>query len=134
MMFRDDFRKEYGHIGGFLFRIVVGFLFMLHGLSKFGLLGGGVKMPGDIMLVAALIEAIGGLLVLLGLFTTWASFIAAGQMAVAYWWKHAFTKGAGLFWNPLANGGELAALFCFAFLLIWFYGAGKYSLDAKMKG
>ncbi len=70
------------------------------------------------------------LLILLGLFTSWAAFIASGMMAVTYWWKHAFN---GQFWNPLSNGGEAAVLFCFAFLYLWLRGAGTYSLDEKLR-
>lgn len=131
-MFWDNIRREYSDIGAFLFRMVFGFLFMLHGLSKFGLLGGGAQVPGGAMLIAAIIESVGGILIFIGLFTAWSSFLASGMMAVAYWMVHAFSAGAGNFWNPLANGGELAVLFTFGFILIWFYGAGKYSLDAKM--
>lgn len=129
-MFWDGFREQYKEEGLLAFRAVFGLLFLFHGLTKFGLLGGGAKLPGGVMLVAAIIETVGGLLILLGLFATFASFIASGMMAVTYWWKHAFT-GTGAFWNPLSNGGELAVLFAFAFLFLWLYGPGKYSLDAK---
>ena len=131
-MFWDDFRKNYSDIGALLFRVVFGALFLLHGLAKFGIMSDKVFGTLPMMIqAAAIIEVITGLLIVLGLFTTWASFIASGTMAVAYWQMHAFSGGG--FWNPLANGGEAAVLYTFAFLLIWFYGAGKYSLDAKMQ-
>ncbi len=131
-MFWDGFREKYRETGLLLFRIVFGLLFLLHGLAKFGVLSGMSfgSLPG-LMQAAGVIEVVTGVLILLGLFTTWASLIASGEMAVTYWMQHAFSKGA--FWNPLSNGGELAALYCFAFLLLWFMGGGKYALDAKLQ-
>jgi putative oxidoreductase len=70
------------------------------------------------------IELVCGTLVALGLFTRWAAFIASGQMAVAYFIAH-FPRG----FFPIANGGELAVLYCFAFLFISTYGAGSWSID-----
>jgi putative oxidoreductase len=110
-----------------LFRIVVGFLFIFHGLQKFGLLGGQAMPLASMMGVAAIIEAVGGLLVMIGLFTRPAAFIASGEMAVAYFMAHQ-PKGT---W-PIQNQGELAVLFCFAFLYIAARGAGLWSADAAM--
>ena len=85
-------------------------------------------------MVAGLIEFVTGLLITVGLFTRIAAFIASGHMAVAYFWK-SFPKG---FWpfSPDAggNGGELAILFCFAFLLLATTGAGALSVDARRRG
>jgi putative oxidoreductase len=127
-MFWDEFRKNYSDIGLLLFRIVFGLTFLLHGLQKFGVLDGAFALPGKPQfLIAGIIEVIAGILIVIGLFTTWAAFIAAGEMAVAYLWMH-LPKS----WNPLANGGEAALLFCFAFLLLWLIGPGKYAVDAKI--
>ena len=110
-----------------LMRIVVGLLFLWHGASK--LFGVPVPAPGEIpafvLYVAGPIELIGGVLVMIGLFTRWAAFISSGLMAAAYWMAHG-TKA--LF--PLENGGELAALYCFVFLFIAAHGAGIWSVDA----
>jgi putative oxidoreductase len=107
-------------------RIVAGLLFLFHGTQK--LLSWPAESHGGppfIVYGAGGIELIGGLLVCIGLFASWAAFIASGEMAVAYWWMHA---PKGLF--PLNNGGELAALYCFVFLCIAAHGAGIWSLDA----
>ena len=80
------------------------------------------------MLAAGIIEFGGGLLIALGLFASWAAFIASGQMAVAYFMVHA--KGG--FW-PIINKGELAVVYCFLFLYIAARGSGPYSVDAAMR-
>src|SRR5215216_1893990 len=94
-----------------LLRIVAGLLFALHGTQKLlGIPGG--KPPGlpTIALVAGVIELVCGLMILLGLLTSIAAFIASGEMAVAYFMAH-FPRG---FW-PIINQGELAVLLCFLF-------------------
>jgi putative oxidoreductase len=116
-----------------LFRAVFGFLFLCHGLQKFGLLGGldgkGAAAPlASQFGAAAIIETACGALVLLGLFTKPAAFIASGMMAVAYFQVH--HPQAPL---PLLNMGEPAVLFCFAFLYIASRGGGPASLDAMMR-
>ena len=109
-----------------LMRIVAGFLFLWHGAQK--LLGFPLAMshepPAYVLYGAGPIELLGGLLVMVGLFTRWAAFLCSGLMAAAYWMVHG-TKA--LF--PLANGGELAALYCFVFLFISTQGGGIWSLD-----
>lgn len=112
-----------------LFRIVSGFLFLQHGLQKlFGVLGGtAVPLPTQ-MGLAGIIETFGGLLIMIGLFTRPAAFIASGQMAAAYFLVHQ-PQGA----LPILNQGELATLFCFAFLYIAARGAGLYSIDTARK-
>jgi putative oxidoreductase len=110
-----------------VFRIVVGFLFIFHGLQKFGFLGGTAVPLASLFGLAAIIEAVGGLLVMIGLFTRPAAFIASGEMAVAYFMAHQ-PKGT---W-PIQNQGETAVLFCFAFLYIAARGAGIWSADAAM--
>lgn len=109
-----------------LMRIVVGLLFLMHGSQKlFGFPAAAHEPPPFIKYGGGSIELIGGLLVMLGLFTDWAAFLASGEMAVAYWYAHA-AKNV----NPLLSGGELAALYCFVLLFIAAHGAGIWSLDA----
>jgi putative oxidoreductase len=109
-----------------LMRIVAGFLFLWHGTQK--LFGFPTPMPMEapafIIYIAGPIELIGGVLVMIGLFTRWAAFLCSGLMAAAYWMAHG-TKA--LF--PLVNGGELAALYCFVFLFISAQGSGIWSVD-----
>ena len=110
-------------------RIVAGLLFACHGAQKlFGALGGQAMTSNPMMLVAGIIEFGGGLLIALGFLTSWAAFLASGQMAVAYFMVHA--KGG--FW-PIINKGELAVVYCFLFLYIAARGAGPYSVDAAMR-
>jgi len=113
-----------------LMRIVVGFLFLWHGSQK--LLGFPSAMPPGvpafIIYVAGPIELIGGILIMIGLFTRWSAFLASGQMAFAYWMAHG-TKAA----LPFQNGGELAALYCFVFLFVSAQGSGIWSVDAAQK-
>lgn len=108
-----------------IFRIVTGFLFMCHGVQKvLGLLN--PKQPAaGLSLFAGYIELVGGLLVMLGLFTTVAAFICSGTMAFAYFYAHA-RRG----WFPIVNAGELAALYSFVFLYIAARGAGIWSIDS----
>ncbi|WP_086832599.1 DoxX family protein [Streptomyces sp. NRRL B-24572] len=109
-----------------LFRIVVGLLFACHGASSlFGLLGGTAipagTWPGW---YAAVIQLGAGVLVLAGLGTRSAAFLASGSMAYAYFKVH---QPESLF--PLQNGGESSAMFCWAFLLLVFTGPGALALD-----
>ncbi len=108
-----------------LFRIVTGFLFIWHGTQKLFNYPSDFPYPlNTLMYSAGAIELVGGVLVMIGLFTRPAAFICSGTMAVAYWMVHG-TKG----FYPMLNGGELAALYCFAFLFIATKGAGMWSLD-----
>ena len=108
-------------------RIVTAYLFLLHGTSKFFAfpIEMGSGSPEGLMLVAGILEIVGGILLVLGLFTRPAAFVLSGQMAVAYFMAHA--SGNTLF--PIANGGESAVLFCFVFLYIAVAGGGAWSLD-----
>lgn len=110
-----------------LMRIVVGFLFLWHGTQKLFSIPMGMPagVPAFIIYGAGSIEFVGGTLIMLGLFTRWAAFIASGQMAFAYWMAHG-TKAV----LPIQNGGELAALYCFVFLFISTQGSGIWSVDA----
>src|SRR5438477_9351900 len=113
-------------------RIVAGFLFLQHGTQK--LFGypmpppGGKPALGSLFGVAGLLEFIGGILIMIGLFTRPIAFILSGEMAVAYFQFHA-PHG---FW-PIENHGEPAVLFCFIFLFMAAYGGGEWSLDALMR-
>ena len=108
-----------------ILRIVSGLLFAVHGAQKlFGVLGGpGPVSPISQMALAGIIEFVGGLSIALGLFTSIWAFVASGQMAVAYFQAH-MPRG---FW-PVQNGGELALMFCFAFLYIASMGTGKWGV------
>ena len=116
-------------------RIVVGLMFAQHGAQKlFGWLGGMGEDGGSaaflsMMFFAGLIEFFGGLLVAIGYQTSWAAFIASGQMATAYFMAHA---SRGLF--PIQNRGESAVIYCFIFLYIAAHGSGKLSLDSIFGG
>jgi putative oxidoreductase len=123
-----------------LFRIVFGFLFLLFGLQKmFGWFGGQVPPLASLMGAAGVVETVCGLLIMLGLFTRPAAFLASGEMAIAFWYIHvssiAIPKGLGFpdALVPHNNMGVDAAAFCFAFLYICSRGAGIWSLDGLMK-
>jgi putative oxidoreductase len=122
-----EFMKPYGGQTYALMRIIVGALFLCHGLSK--LLGFPVPPPPGappfIIYFGGTVELVCGSLVFIGLFTRWAAFIASGFMAFAYWLAH----GTKAFF-PIANQGELAVLYCFVFLFIAAHGAGMWSVDA----
>ena len=112
-----------------LFRIVAGILYACHGAQKlFGAFGAQPMTSNPMMLAAGIIEFVGGILIAVGFLTPWAAFIASGQMAAAYFMAHA--KGG--FW-PIVNKGELAVVYCFAFLYVAARGAGPYSVDGMMR-
>jgi putative oxidoreductase len=123
-----------------LFRIVFGFLFCCFGLQKmFGWLGGQQAALMSLMGAAGAIETVCGLLIMVGLFTRLAAFIASGEMAVAFWYIHVTVIGMGpqgpglpMGLLPHMNMGVDAALFCFAFLYIATLGAGIWSIDSVM--
>ena len=110
-----------------LLRIMAGLLFLAHGIQKF------FNFPTDFpwplnpaTMAAGGIEIVGGVLVILGLFTRPAAFICSGMSAAGYWMAHG---SQGLY--PIANGGETIVLYCFIFLFIAARGAGIWSLDKK---
>ena len=109
-----------------LLRIVSGFLFLWHGVQKmFGFPGEmPAGVPSFIIWVAGPIELLGGALIMIGLLTRWAAFLASGLMAFAYWMAHGPKHPL-----PLVNGGELAVLYCFVFLFIASRGSGIWSVD-----
>src|SRR5829696_5027283 len=122
-----------------IFRIIFGLLYTLHGSMKlFGWpLGASLPVGTWPGWWAGLIEFVAGLLITVGLFTRIAAFIASGEMAFAYFYQHWPPLSGGgetaSFW-PIANGGELAVMFCFAFLLLATAGAGTLSADARRRG
>jgi putative oxidoreductase len=110
-------------------RIVAAFLFIAHGTSKlFGFPPGAPRPPlvvFSLLFAAGVIETMGGALMLIGLFTRPVAFVLSGEMAVAYFRQHA----PGGSW-PILNGGELAVLYCFIWLLFVAAGPGPWSIDA----
>jgi len=112
-----------------LLRIVAAFVYMLHGLQKFGMFGGRVVPLASMFGAAAIIEVVAGSLILVGLFTRPAAFLASGQMAAAYFISHV---SRGLL--PIQNQGDPAVLLCFIFLFVWSHGPGVWSVDAMLKG
>jgi putative oxidoreductase len=110
-----------------IFRIMTAFTFMQHGTQKMFGFPAEARVPFEFFTrngVAGLLEVFGGLLMLFGLFTRPVAFVLSGLMAFAYFLVHA-PRG---FW-PLPNGGDLAVMYCFAFLYMAAAGAGKWSLD-----
>ena len=109
-----------------LLRIVAGFLFWQHGAQKLlGYPGGGqVQDFFGMMGLAGILEMVGGIMLVLGLFTRPVAFVLSGQMAWAYFQVHA-PEG---FW-PILNGGEKAAFYSFLFLYLAARGGGVFSLD-----
>ena len=113
-----------------LLRITTAYMFLLHGTAKlFGIpaMGKGTVALASLSGVAGLLEVVGGVLLILGLFTRQAAFIVSGEMAFAYFMGHAIPQGWVL--APMMNRGESAALFCFIFLYLSVAGAGAWSLD-----
>jgi len=117
-----------------LTRMVVGFLFMCHGLdildfllfgrSFAGNAAGYAQMPLPLGWITALLETLTGAAVMLGFSAGVAAFLASGMMAVGYFMAH---QKDGLL--PIQNHGELAALYCWVFLLIASRGSGRWSVD-----
>jgi putative oxidoreductase len=113
-------------------RIMTGLLFLQHGTAKF------LKFPAMPMFdklqplspagIAGMLELVGGVLIVVGLFTRPVAFILSGLMAVAYFMAHA-PRG----FYPILNGGELAVLYCFAFLYLACAGGGPWSADAIVR-
>ncbi|MEQ1942847.1 DoxX family protein [Mesorhizobium sp. VNQ89] len=109
-----------------ILRILAAATFLTHGTMK--LFGWPAPFPyplNGLLYTAAILEVVGGLLLVIGLFSRPVAFILSGLMAFAYFLGHA---SGGFF--PALNGGEPALLFCFVFLYIAAAGPGPWSLDA----
>jgi len=124
---------SYAPIAHGLLRIVAGLLFLFHGTVKiFGFPPG--AQPGQVepftqMGVGGAIELVAGTLIMIGLFSRTAAFIASGEMAIAYWQFHA---PQNLY--PVVNQGDAAILYCFIFLFIAAAGPGAWSVDGLRAG
>ncbi|NQV08566.1 DoxX family protein [Candidatus Woesearchaeota archaeon] len=131
----EKLQKNYAEKFYFLFRVVVGLMFALHGAQKFGLIGDGnvagfagiFGFPVWIAFLVSFVELVGGLGILFGFFTRLSALGGAIVMLWALATVH-FPQG----WNPLGNGGELPLLFTVSFLMFMLYGAGKWSLEKAL--
>lgn len=124
----NTFVKKYGDGLYVLFRIIVGLLFLQHGMQKlFGLLGGTQAELFSLMGLAGIIEFFGGLAIALGLFTRLAAVIGALEMIVAYVMVH-LPQG----WAPIQNQGELALLYFATFLVLLKKGSHAVSLEKAL--
>lgn len=118
-----------------ILRIVTGLIYLEHGSSKlldFPPPGEGMPSNPPLMSlvgVGAVLELVGGALIVFGLFTRPVAFLLSGQMAVAYWMFHAPQSP-----YPMINMGDAAILYCFVFLYLVFAGPGPLSLDAMLAG
>jgi putative oxidoreductase len=111
-------------------RLVIGLMFACHGGQKIlNFPPGGHGMPTDMLSwIGAIIELVGGFLIAFGFLTRIAAFFSAGEMAVAYFMVH----GQKDFF-PIVNQGERAVFYSWFFLLVLFYGPGRWSIDALFK-
>lgn len=114
------------------FRIVAGLIFITSGTTKlFGFPPPPVPMPLPALMsqmgIGSIMELVGGVLIVIGLFTRPTAFLLAGEMAVAYWQFHA----PGSVW-PTVNMGIAAIMYCFFFLYLMFAGPGAWSVDAMI--
>jgi putative oxidoreductase len=117
-----------------ILRIMSGLIFMEHGLQKwvgFPPLPAGRGAPGLMTMsgFGGVLELVGGIFLILGLFTRPVAFLLSGEMAVAYWWAH-FPRD----FFPVINGGDAAILYCFVFLYLVFAGGGPWSIDHVVWG
>jgi len=109
-------------------RMVIGFLFLCHGLQKlFGILGGRQAALMSRLGAAGVIETVTGILIMVGVATTLAALVAAAEMIAAYYLQHAPRGGL-----PIQNGGELAVAYCFVFLYVATQGNGRWSLASLL--
>jgi putative oxidoreductase len=129
-MVEPRFVEQWSPLALSILRIVVGLLFLEHGTQK-TLDFPPSPNPAPALLslqgVQGVIELVGGVLILLGLFTRPVAFILSGNMAVAYFMAHAPKN-----FFPMRNGGDAAILYCFVFLYLVFAGGGRWSIDAAV--
>jgi len=116
-------------------RLIVGLLFACHGGQLVLGMFGGMPIPPSLTTnIGGWIQLVGGFLIAFGLFTRVAAFICSGEMAVAYFGFHfATAPNAVTKFFPILNQGELALIYCWLFLFIFCYGAGRWSLDAVFR-
>ncbi|HXF49670.1 MAG TPA: DoxX family protein [Verrucomicrobiae bacterium] len=117
----------------FLLRVVAGLMFYQAGAMKLfgwfgGMPGGGVAVFPSQIWIGGVLEVVGGVLIMLGLFVRPVAFILSGEMAVAYFQFHQ----PGGFW-PVQNQGVPAVLYCFIYLYMAARGGGDWSLDGFIK-
>ena len=113
-----------------IYRILLGMFFLQHGLQKlFGVLGGSAQPIFSLIGFAGIVEFVGGLFVMIGLFTRYAAMVNGFLMLGAYVMMH---MPNGLL--PILNGGELALLYLIAFIPCMIYGAGDWSIEKKIRG
>ncbi len=112
----------------FVFRILIGLLFILHGIMKISMINEGKILLMSLMGLAMIIEVFGGAMLILGLFTRYVAAISAVEMIFAYYMGH-ISNGI----NPLINKGEPAVLFFAAFLVLIAFGSRKFALDNGFK-
>lgn len=127
-----DFLRPYIPQIRSILRIMSGLLILQHGTTKYlNFPAGPMNNASPLTMggAAGVLELIGGVLLVIGLFTRWTAFILSGMTAVAYFYAHA---PRGFF--PLLNGGELAVLYCFVFLYLAAAGGGPWSIDAARSG
>jgi putative oxidoreductase len=124
-----DFLSGFSKQAYALMRIFAGAMFAFHGAQKiFGLFAAAPKEMFTQLWFGGLIELVGGILIMIGLFTSFAAFVCSGMMAVAYFqfhWKFQFSEA----FFPINNGGELAVLYCFVFLYIATRGGVAWCVD-----
>jgi putative oxidoreductase len=128
-----DFLNKYAPQIQGLVRIVIGLLFLEHGTAKmfsFPMAAGATPHAFNLMAFpagpAGVIEVVAGLLIVIGLFSRWAAFIASGEMAFAFFIAH-FPRSP----FPLLNGGGEAVCFCMIFLLLAATGPGAFAINNK---
>jgi putative oxidoreductase len=114
-------------------RILLGLLYMQHGLSKY--FGFPAPAPQNFQMfsligLAGVIEIVGGLMVALGCYTRWAAFIVSGEMAVAFF---IVRNRLSVSFFPAVNGGQLEAVYCLFFFMFFLIGGGAWSLDRLRK-
>lgn len=127
----DDRLSEFSPYLLAILRIMTALLFLAHGTAKLlGFPETGMSPPlFSLFGLAGVLEVVGGILLVIGLFSRPVAFLLSGMMAVAYFMVHAPQN-----FHPILNGGEPAILFCFIFLYLVFAGPGAWSLDRQRAG
>jgi len=114
-------------------RILLGLLYLQHGLSKF--FGFPAPQPQNFQIMsliglAGAIEVAGGIMLALGIYTRWVAFIVSGEMAVAYF---IVRNRPSVSFFPAANGGQLEAVYSIFFFTFFLVGGGAWSLDRLLR-